>query len=507
MQIVETLNEGLKRAFRITIPAADVDARVDQQVRKMAPTMRMPGFRPGKVPPNLVRKMHGEALHGEALNEAVRGAVEQTISQNRLRPAMQPEVALDEGYAPGKDAEVTVSREALPDLPPPNIADLKLERLTVAATEEEIEEGLRSIAGAQAKFTPAPEGHAASQGDQVVIDFEGSVDGTPFPGGAGQGMPVVAENLKGRDAEFKVEVTAVNTGGTSEVDDEFAKSLGLSGLDQLRELVKGQVEQQHNGLTRTHMKRKLLDTLAERHDFPVPEAMVEAEFNQIWQQLEHEASHEADPAAARAEMESERADYRRIAERRVRLGLLLSEVGNANGVTISKQEMDRLIAQAAQGYRREDQDKFIQYLQNTPMAQAQLRAPLFEDKVVDWLFSQAEITERQVAKEELQREIEADDTGHVHGPGCGHNHDHGHGHDHGQAEAAPAAEPKAKRGKAKAESAPAEDAATAAEVATKAKKPRAKKAEGGAGAEAAATAGEVAAEPAPKKPRAKKAPE
>jgi len=518
MQIVETLNEGLKRAFTITIPAGEVEAKVDQQIRKMAPTIRMPGFRPGKVPPNLVRKMHGEALHGEALGDAVRGAVEKMIVEKKLRPAMQPEVALGEDYAPGKDAEVKVTLEALPDLPAPNIAGIKLDRYVVSATDEEIEAQLSQLAGQQRTFEPAPDGHKAAQGDQVVIDFEGSTDGTPFPGGTGQDMPVVlgsgslipgfedglvgvsvgeekvlalrfpddysAEHLKGKDAEFKVTVKAVNSGGEVKADDEFAKSLGLSGIDQLRDLVRGQIEQEHNGLTRTHMKRKLLDELAARHDFAVPQAMVEAEFEQIWQQLQHEASHEADPGAARAEMERERDDYRRIAERRVRLGLLLSEIGNANGINVNQAEMQRLIAQAAQGYRREDQDKFIKYVQDTPMAQAQLRAPLFEDKVVDFLFSQAEVTEKRTSKEALQREIEADDTGHVHGPGCGHDHEHGAAEtaDAGSAtNVAPAAKPKrAKKPKAEEGGGTAVEAAAAAgeaaEAALKARKPRAKKA-------------------------------
>ena len=177
-------------------------------------------------------------------------------------------------------------------------------------------------------------------------------------------------------------------------DDDFAKSMGLEGIGQLRDLMKGQVEQELNGLTRTHMKRQLLDQLAAAHDFPVPESMVEAEFDQIWQQLEHEASHEEDPAAARAEMENERDDYRAIAERRVRLGLLLSEIGQKNGVQISQQEMNQLIMQAAQQYRPEERQRFVEYVRNEPMAAAQLRAPLFEDKVVDHLFGTAEISER-----------------------------------------------------------------------------------------------------------------
>ncbi|MEO5867633.1 MAG: trigger factor, partial [Sphingomonas sp.] len=228
------------------------------------------------------------------------------------------------------------------------------------------------------------------------------------------------KSLAGKPATFDLSITAVKTAGESKIDDELAKSLGLTDLEQLKGLLKGQIEQEHNGLTRTYMKRKLLDQLAEGHDFPVPPSMVEAEFNQIWQQLEHEATHEPDPEAALKEMEAERDDYRAIAERRVRLGLLLSEIGQANGVEVSQQEMNRLIAQAAQQYGPDDRQRFIQYVQQDPMAAAQLRAPLYEDKVVDWLFDKAQISEREVTREELEAAIESEE-----GFSTGtHHHDH-----------------------------------------------------------------------------------
>jgi trigger factor len=239
------------------------------------------------------------------------------------------------------------------------------------------------------------------------------------------------------------------------------------------------------------MKRKLLDQLAAGHNFPVPPSMVEAEFQQIWQQLEHEAGHEPDPEAARSEMESERDDYRTIAERRVRLGLLLSEIGTQNGIEVSQQEMSQLVMQAAQQYRPEDREKFVQYIQQEPMAAAQLRAPLFEDKVVDFLFSKAEISDRTVTRAELEAEIEADLDGHVHGPGCGHDHDHDHAEDSkpkakkakkADPAAEPASEEKPAKKKAASKKAEAEEAAPAAEAKADkpkkapAKKPAAKKA-------------------------------
>jgi trigger factor len=219
-----------------------------------------------------------------------------------------------------------------------------------------------------------------------------------------------AANLKGKDAEFDIKVKQVKVPGETKVDDEFAKSLGIESLDKLKQLLRGQLEQETAGLTRTQMKRQLLDKLAADYDFEVPPSMVEAEFEQIWQQLQSEVAKEDDPEAAMKEIEDEKDDYRRIAERRVRLGLLLSEIGQSNGVEVTNQEMQMLLQQAAQQYRPEDRERFVEYVRNEPMAQAQLRAPLYEDKVVDFLFDKAEITEREVTREELEAAIEAEET-------------------------------------------------------------------------------------------------
>ncbi|HEX8572299.1 MAG TPA: trigger factor [Allosphingosinicella sp.] len=548
MQTVETLNQGLKRAYRITIPKKDIDARVDGELRKVAPQIRMPGFRPGKVPPNLVRKMHGAAIEQDALNSAVQEGVQQLIAEQKLRPAMQPQVELEDG-GPGRDAIVKVELETLPEVPAPRIDELKLERLRVEPTDAEIDAAIARLAQGQKTFEPAPAGALAEPGDVVVIDYEGSVDGTPFEGGKGESMQVELGSgrlipgfedqlvgakandqrqvevtfpedypvayLKGRAAVFEVTVGEVRKPLETRPDDSFAQSMGLEGIGQLRELMKGQVEQELEGLTRTHMKRRLLDRLAETHDFEVPPSMVEAEFAQIWQQLEHEAGHEEDPEAARAEMESERAEYRAIAERRVRLGLLLSEIGQRNAIQISESEMNQLVMQAAQQYRPEDRQKFVDYVRNDPMAAAQLRAPLFEDKVVDFLFSKAEISERTVTREALQAEIESTDTdsGHVHGPDCDHGHDHSPKGAKAAAKGSKAAKG-AKAPKGEAAEAPAEGAAKAAKgsKASKASKgeaadapaePAAKPAKGKAKPAEAAPAPAKAA-PAARKPASKK---
>jgi trigger factor len=455
MQIAETLNEGLKRAFMLTISAKDIEAMVEAEVKKVAPQMRMPGFRPGKVPANLIRKMHGPALQQDALNSAIQDGVSKLVADNKFRPAMQPSVELTDGYEPGKDAEIKVALEILPDVPTPNIEGIKLDRLTVEPDEAAIDEQVNALVAQQKSFEDAEPKHKAATGDLVMMDYLGKTGGEPFDGGKGEDMSVEigsgrlipgfedqlvgvkagdekqikvtfpedynAAYLAGKPATFDLVIKKVQTAKAATADDEFAKSLGLESLEQLRGLFKGQVEQELNGLTRTYMKRKLLDHLAEMHSFDVPPSMVEAEFAQIWQQLEHEATHEADPEAARAEMENDRDDYRRIAERRVRLGLLLSEIGQTGGIEITQNEMNMLVNQAAQQYDPKDRERFVEYLRNEPMAQAQLRAPMYEDKVVDYLFSKAEITDRASTKAELEALIETEE-GHVHGPGCGHDH-------------------------------------------------------------------------------------
>ena len=443
MQITETANDGLKRAYRLTIPASEIEDKIAAEVKKIAPQVRMAGFRPGKVPANLVRKMHGEQLHAQVVNDALRDSVDSLIKDQQLRPAMQPRLTMGDGYAQGKDAELDVELEVLPEVTAPDLSGLKLEKLTVPVTDAQVDEALGNIASQQKSYTDAKKGHKAADGDQLIIDFTGSIDGVEFDGGKAEGAPLVlgsgqfipgfeeqltgakageertitvtfpadyaAEHLAGKEAQFAITVQAVKIAGESKLDDDFAKSLGIDNIEVLRGLIRGQLEQETAGLTRTQMKRQLLDMLAAGHDFAVPQGMVEAEFEQIWQQLQQEAARDENPAEAMKEIEAEKDDYRHIAERRVRLGLLLSEIGQQNGVEVSGQEMSMLIQQAAQQYREEDRQRFIQLIQSEPMAAAQLRAPLYEDKVVDFLFDKAEVSEREVTREELEAAIEAEE--------------------------------------------------------------------------------------------------
>lgn len=519
IKTVETKRDGLKRAFMLTIPAADIEARVSEEVKRLAPQIRMPGFRPGKVPPNLIRKMHGESLHQDALNTVVQSGVEQMLIEQGVRPAVRPEISLD-NYEQGKDAEVAVVVEALPNVPVPDTDGLKIERLTVPADKDAVEQQLQAIAQGAKRWIDAPKKHAAANGELVVVDFEGKIAGKPFDGGAGEDMSVElgsgrlvpgfedqligakagderdikvkfpddypSDQTRGKAATFSVKVKAVKTAGETKIDDELAKTLGLTGLDQLRDLVSSQFEQQLFELTRTHMKRQLLDQLAERHDFPVPQTMVDAEYENILGQLRNEAQREADPAAAMAEIERDAAEYKRISERRVRLGLLLSEIGATNGVEITDQEMNGIIANAAAQYQGKERDMFLRYVEQEPTAQAQLRAPLYEDKVVDFLFTLADVSDRKATRAELEADLESEE-GHVHGPGCGHDH-------------ALPAKAKAKKTPAKAQSKP---AGRKAEMA--APKP-AKPVKDGAGAKPVAQPAAKAAAKAAPKAAAKAAP-
>lgn len=515
MQTKETTNEGLKRGYELTLTAKDIDAKIEAEVKKIAPQVRMPGFRPGKVPANLVRKMHGEQLHAQVLNDTIRESVDKVMADNKLRPAMQPSINLNDDYEQGKDAKITIDLEVLPEIETPSVEGLKLERLTVPVSDEAVMETITRIAGNNKSYKDAPKSKKAADGDQLIIDFVGSIDGVEFDGGKAEDAALVlgsgtfipgfeeqlvgvktgdektitvtfpenyqADHLAGKDAQFAITVKQVKVETDTVIDDEFATNLGLESLDKLKELIRGQLEQETGGLTRTAMKRSLLDQLASGHDFPVPQGMVDAEFQQIWAQLEQEAAREEDPAAAMKEIEAEKDDYRSIAERRVRLGLLLSEIGQANNVQISQQEMTMLMTQAAQQYRPEDRERFVEFIRNDPMAAAQLRAPLYEDKVVDFLFDKAEITDREVTREELEAAIEAD----------------------AEEEKKPAKKPAAKKAPAK-KATPKKEAAAKEDAKPAEKKAPAKKA--AAPKKEAAPKAAAEKKPAAKKPAAKKAP-
>lgn len=475
MQISETLNEGLKRAYTVVVPAAELARKLDEQIDIVAKTIRMPGFRPGKVPVKVVRKLHGAALTGQVLEEAVQEGSQKVLEENKLRPALQPKIEVTK-YEPESDLEFTMNLEVLPEVTLPDLSGLKLEKWVIPVEDKDVNEAVERLAAQQKSFEDAPEGHVAANGDALIIDFVGKLDGVEFEGGKaedtqlelGSGMFIPgfeeqlvgvkageqktitvtfpeqypAANLAGKEATFDVTVKKVQVAKPVEINDELAKNFGLESLESLKDILKAQIEREHNALTRTFLKRKLLDALAATHDFPVPEGMVEAEFAQIWAQLQREAG---DNEEEKAKLEAEKEDYRNIAVRRVRLGLLLSEIGQANNIQITQAEMNRLIAQEAQRYPGQ-QKEVVKFFTENAMAAAQLRAPLYEEKVVDFILEKVELTEKSVSREELTKALEADD-------------------DAKPAEEAPkkkASKPKAKKAeKAEAEAAPAEEAAPA----------------------------------------------
>jgi len=443
MQITEITNKGLKRAYLLTIPASDISGRIKAELRKIATQVKMPGFRPGKVPANLVKKRYGEQVHTQILDNVILASVEQLIKDRELITALTPKAELDEDYEEGKDAKITVEMEVMPVVDAYSIDGLKLERLTVPVSDEEVNQAIDDIALRNRLFQDAGQSSEAAEGDQLIIDYVATLDGVEFDRGRARDVSCVIGSqhlfpgfdeeligaragdtrafkiavpadyeqayLAGEDVEFDVTVKQVNVEVEAGIDDEFARRLGFDNLDELKKSVRNDLVRRSEELTRMQMKRHLLDWLAAGHDFEVPERLVDAEFEQIWDQVTREARHQKDPEAALAEIQAEKDDYRRIAERRVRLGLLLSEIGQANGVEISQQEMNGLVHQKIRRLDQKAREEFIKNIRREPMLAAQLRAPLYEEKVVELLFKQAEITVREVTQEELEAAIEAEE--------------------------------------------------------------------------------------------------
>ncbi|RMF11480.1 MAG: trigger factor [Alphaproteobacteria bacterium] len=458
MQVEETNAEGLKREFKITVGAADIEARLEGQLADLRQRIRLPGFRPGKAPLSLLRKLHGQSLMGQVLEETIQTASQKALEERDLRPALQPKVDI-KTFEEGKDLEYTLEVEVLPAIEIPDFSKLKLERLVAPVSDEQVEEHLERIASSQKNYEPAAKTYKAKEGDAVVIDFVGKRDGEPFEGGAAEDYQLElgsgafipgfeeqlvgvkagdekevkvtfpehygAKDLAGKDVVFEVKVKEVRKPAPVKLDDDFAKSLGLEDLEALKKAIHDQVDREQKALSRARLKRSLLDALAETQKFDVPPGMVEMEFEQIWNQvmadLRHQAMHEGEDDDGHhhhhdgEEMpeieepgEDVKAEYRAIADRRVRLGLLLSEVGQKNNITVGQDEITRLIAQEARRFPGQE-DKVFEFYTKNPQAMAQLRAPLYEDKVVDFILELADIKDKEVSREELQKAVEEDD--------------------------------------------------------------------------------------------------
>jgi trigger factor len=438
MQITETLAEGLKREYQITITGADLDARVDEKLAEAQPEVEMKGFRKGKVPMALLKKQFGQRLLGEAMQEAVDGAMQGHLDESGDRPAMQPEIKMvNEDWNEGDDVVVAMSYEKLPEIPEVDYKSLKIEKLVAKPTDEEIDEALKNLAENAQNFDTKKGGKAAD-GDQVVIDFVGKVDGEPFEGGSAEDYPLVigsnsfipgfedqlvgakkgeekvvevtfpeeygAEHLAGKAAAFDVTVKDVKKPVPAEVDDELAKKYGAEDLDALKVQISQQISSEYDNAARQVFKRSLLDQLDAQVKFDLPPGLVEAEAKQIAHQLWHEENPEVE-GHDHPEIEPTE-EHQTLAERRVKLGLLLAELGQKNDVEVTDSEMTQAIMTQARQYPGQER-AFFEFIQQNQQAQQQIRAPLFEDKVVDFITELADVTEKEVTKDELKAAVDA----------------------------------------------------------------------------------------------------
>jgi trigger factor len=430
MQVTELSAEGLKRQFKIVVPAGDVTSKVDERLAELAKTAQMPGFRPGKVPVGLLKKQYGPALFGEAVEQAVNSSTAKAIEDRGLKPALQPRVDLKQ-LEEGKDVEFEVAIEVLPDIGKLDFSELALERLKAVVPDKDVDEAVERIAKANREQKPVDPPRPAQKGDAIKIDFVGSVDGVEFQGGAAQdyvlelgsgsfipgfedqllgaevGKTVDVKvtfpadygnaELAGKDAVFKCTIKEIREFIDKPADDELAKKNNFENLDAMRKAVTDRIGQDYAQVSRTMIKRQLLDKLADSHKFEVPQGLVEGEFNAIWQRIE-----EAKKAGQKVDDDEEkmRKEYREIAERRVRLGLLLADVGRSNSIDVTPEELNQAVMREAMRYPGQERQVLEFYGKNAELKE-RLRAPIFEEKTVDFILELAKVSEKSVTPEEL----------------------------------------------------------------------------------------------------------
>jgi trigger factor len=445
MQVTETLSEGLKREYKVVVPAAELDAKVNARLDELKDRVRINGFRPGKVPVTHLKRMYGRSAMAEVIEATVRDTNIQIVSERGYKLAADPKVTLptDEGaieqLITGKtDLNYTMALEIVPPIALGDFKSIKLTKLVADVTNDEVEQGIARIVDQNKPYTVRPEGEKAAKDDRVTISFAGTIDGTPFEGGSGDDAVVligsntfipgfedqligiakgetrtlkvtfpvhyVKQDLAGKTAEFVVNAKSIEAPGTVTADDDFAKSLGLESTAKLHEAVKHSITREHATMSRQKLKRALLDELDKMHKFDPPPTLVEEEFERVWksvlQELETEGKTFADEGTTE---EKAKAEYRAIAERRVRLGLVLAEIGEKNSITVTEDELSRAVMERARQFAGQEQRVWDYYRQN-PQAAAALRAPIFEEKVVDFLLELAGVTESKISREELYKE-------------------------------------------------------------------------------------------------------
>jgi trigger factor len=447
MNVTETKSEGLSREFRVNIPAGELAAKLSAKIQEIQPQVQLKGFRPGKVPTAHIRKMFGKSLMGEIVQNALEETSQKALDDKALRPAARPSIQLNtpaEKVVNGEaDLEFDMQVEVMPEFTPADVSDIEVERMVATATDQEIEDALKRLAEGNKSYEAKEEGAAAEKGDAVVIDFVGKIDDVAFDGGSAEGQTLVlgdgrfipgfedqligakagddvtvkvsfpdnyqVDTLKGKPAVFDVKVKEVKAPKLPELNDEFAQSLGLPDMAKVREAIKAQLDGELAQASRQQVKRVLLDALDERHSFDLPPMMVKAEFDQIWAQLEEEKKNdrlsEEDKAKSDDELKSE---YEKIAQRRVRLGLLLAEIGRRDNLDITNEELAGALRQEASRYPGQEK-AVIEFYRSNPNALAQLRAPIYEEKVVDLILGKAKVTDKTVTREELMKEIGEDE--------------------------------------------------------------------------------------------------
>ena len=439
MQVTETLNEGLKRGYAITLTAAELDAKVNEKLAEAQPEVEMKGFRKGKVPMALLKKQFGQRIMGEAMQETIDGAMNKHFEETGDRPAMQPDVKMtNEDWKEGDDVKVEMTYEKLPEIPEIDMSKIKLEKMVVKADEAAIDEALKNLAENAQDFKARKKGAKAKDGDQVVMDFVGKVDGEAFEGGSAEDFPLVlgsgnfipgfeeqlvgvkaeeektvtvtfpeqyqAAHLAGKEATFDCTIKEVKEPVAAEINDELATKYGAEDLAALKTQIAERLEAEYAGAARAVMKRGLLDELDKMVDFDLPPSLVEAEAGQIAHQLWHEDNPDVQ-GHNHPEIETTE-EHKKLATRRVRLGLLLAEIGQKAEVQVTDAEMTQAIMAQARQYPGQER-QFFEFVQQNQQMQQQLRAPLFEDKVIDHIAEQAKLSEKEVSKEELQKAVEA----------------------------------------------------------------------------------------------------
>ena len=437
MQVTETLSEGLKRGYSVVVPVADMESKRTAKLAEVGKTVRLPGFRPGKVPLTVVRQRYGSAINSEVLEESVNSATQQVLSDRGLRPATQPKVDVT---SPGdkQDLQFNVEVELLPEVPMPDFGAIALTRLRAEPMPESIDKALNEIASRQREMKPVTEDRGARIGDTLTVDYVGKVDGEAFPGGTGTAMPVELggsgfipgfsegmegmrpgeerqiqvmfpedygnKELAGKHATFDLKAGALQQAKPLAIDDALAEKLGFENLEDLRKLISQQMQREYDQMSRMRIKRDLLDSLAKGASFMVPESMVEGEFASIWQRVESDLKQgKGDDEDKNKDEATLKAEYRAIAERRVRLGLLLSEIGRANGVQVGQDELLRAMRTEAGRYQGQEA-QVMEFFRKNPQATDALRGPIFEDKVVDYILDLAKVEDKTVTPEELAAE-------------------------------------------------------------------------------------------------------